>query len=73
MITVALTSLEAYALEQAGDAEDMAIEGLLHISLHSKGMSQGEAGETAKRLADAALSARSKIAEATRYEIKIVD
>jgi hypothetical protein len=73
MIIVELTSVEAFALKRAGDAADREIESLLLLSMTAHGVELAVAVANAKEMAQAALSARRKIAEATRYEIKVVD
>jgi hypothetical protein len=73
MITVELTEKEAVALEQAGDATTpSAIRDNIFLPLIVSGMSREKASLVAGELTDAAMSARAKIAEATRYEIKVV-
>jgi hypothetical protein len=57
----------------SGDASDGEVEGVLQLVLTARGVGDSEALKTAARFAQAALSARQKIAEATRYEIVITD
>lgn len=70
MITIELTALENEALQMAGTASDAEVEGMIRLHLMLKGAA--DADEMAKQLAEAALSARRKIADATRYEIKVI-
>lgn len=73
MITVELTQTEARGLELAGTATGENIAVQIELILAVGGMSGKNAKFMADKLAAGALSARKKIREATRYEIRVVD
>ncbi len=72
MIVVELTPEEAQGYRLAGNAPDSEIPGVLFIVLTTASMNEESALYLSTRLATAALSARNKIKEATRFEIRVV-
>lgn len=74
MIVVELSPIEARAHELAKGLEDFQIESAFQLDAHvQSGLDWAEALERIAPLVEAARSARRKIAEATRYEIRVVD
>jgi hypothetical protein len=69
MIRIYLTPEESQGLRLSGEAPDDEIAGQIIIVLMAGGMEQATAEYLAGRLAQAAIRARNKIEEATRYEI----
>jgi hypothetical protein len=72
LIRVELLPEEAQGYQVAGNAMDSDVPGVIFLVLCAGGMDEASANYLSSRLASAALVARRKIRDATRFEIVVV-